>query len=197
MLGSKTEKISDTKHNLRTMNIAVYCSARKDIAPECFADARALGRWIGENGHTLVYGGLRMGLMDAVASATAAAGGKVIGVVPWHRKEMEHPDNTTDIYVTTLHERKQTMEENADAYVALDGGYGTLDEVMSALASGSFFDEPKPLILLNRNDLYTPLMQMFDTMVQRGLMFPHIRTRVTLCPTLADVVEQLGQCASE
>lgn len=67
---------------LKIMRIAVYCSARTAIAPECFEDARTLGRWIGSGGHTLVYGGLQMGLMDAVASATAEAGGRVMGVVP-------------------------------------------------------------------------------------------------------------------
>ncbi len=177
------------------MNIAVYCSARTDIAPECFDDARELGRWIGSNGHTLVYGGLAMGLMDAVASATRRAGGKVVGVVPWHRKEREHQANTTSLYVTTLHERKQMMEEQADAFVALDGGYGTLDEVMSALASMSFFNEPKPLFLLNRQGLYTPLEHMFREMVSRGLMFPQVLERVRFCPGLAGLLDALYKIA--
>lgn len=174
------------------MNIAVYCSARTNIAKECFNDARTLGKWIGENGHTLVYGGLAMGLMDAVAEATAQAGGKVIGVVPWHRKERQHEANTTNIYVTTLHERKQTMEENAHVYVALDGGYGTLDEVMSALASMSFFNEPKPLFLLNRNGLYNPLVQLFDAMVERGLMFQENANQLTLCPSVTELISALN-----
>ncbi len=174
------------------MNIAVYCSARTNIAPECFNDARELGEWIGSNGHTLVYGGLEMGLMDAVASATRQAGGKVVGVVPWNRKERQHPANTTNLYVTTLHERKQMMEEQADAFVALDGGYGTLDEVMSALASMSFFDEPKPLFLLNRDGLYDPLGQMLREMVTRGLMFPEVLPRVSFCPTLPHLLNSLS-----
>ena len=86
------------------MNIAVYCSARNGIAPECFDDARTLGRWIGENGHTLVYGGLKRGLMDTVAQATADAGGKVIGVVPQARISGQHEANTVSILVPTLHE---------------------------------------------------------------------------------------------
>ena len=175
------------------MNIAVYCSARTNIAPECFNDARELGKWIGENGHTLVYGGLEMGLMDAVAGATHRAGGKVIGVVPWHRKERQHPANTTSLYVTTLHERKQMMEEQTDVFVALDGGYGTLDEVMSALASMSFFNEPKPLLLLNRDGLYDPLQQMFREMVARGLMFHEVVERVRFCPTLPSLLEELDE----
>ncbi len=89
------------------MNIAVYCSARENIAGECFEDARRLGAWIGENGHMLVYGGLAMGLMEAVASATA--GGKVMGVVPETRQHRQHTSNTVSIPVCSLHERKQIM----------------------------------------------------------------------------------------
>lgn len=177
------------------MNIAVYCSARRNIAGECFSDASALGRWIGGHGHTLVYGGLDMGLMGAVADAAHQAGGKVIGVVPWLRKERQHPANTTNIYVTSLHERKQTMEENADVFVALDGGYGTLDEVMSALATMSFFSEPKPLFMLNRNGLYDPLEGMFGEMAARGLMPREVSGRITLCQTMPDLLSALsGAC---
>lgn len=179
------------------MRIAVYCSARTAIAPECFNDAQALGKWIGENGHSLVYGGLKMGLMDAVASATAQAGGKVMGIVPQTRANAQHPDNTVSIPVATLHERKAMMEENADAFVALDGGYGTLDEVMSALASMSFFNSPKPLLLLNRNGLYTPLLQMFAEMEKRGLMYPEIAARITACPDVDSLISTLNTIKTE
>lgn len=120
------------------MRIAVFCSARTDIPRQYHRDAIALGRWIGENGHTLIYGGLKYSMMDHIATATAAAGGTVIGVVPQIRMADQHPDNTVNIHVETLHERKQTMEENADTFVALEGGIGTLDEILSTLASTSF-----------------------------------------------------------
>lgn len=173
------------------MNIAVYCSARTGLPQEYMADARALGEWIGRNGHNLVYGGLAMGLMEVVATATAAAGGKVIGVVPDSRKEREHHANTVNIMVTTLHERKQTMEENADAFVALDGGFGTLDEVMSALASMSFFNDPKPLHLLSRDGLYEPLRIMMGTMVERGLLSSQVAERVQFHTTVASLLSSL------
>ena len=175
------------------MNIAVYCSARNGIAPECFDDARRLGRWIGENGHTLVYGGLKRGLMDAVAQATADAGGKVIGVVPQARVSGQHEANTVSILVPTLHERKQTMEERSDAFVALDGGYGTLDEVMSALASMSFNDEPRPMFLLNRDGLYNPLVDQLRLMSSRHLVSPEVIERLTLCPTIDSLITKLSE----
>jgi hypothetical protein len=178
------------------MNIAVYCSARTNIAAECFKDAATLGHYIGSNGHMLVYGGLAMGLMETVATATAAAGGKVMGVVPATKLQRQHTANTVSIPVSSLHERKQTMEEHANVFVALDGGYGTLDEVMSALATMSFFNEPKPLLLLNRNNLYTPLIEMFNEMVSRKLMYAEVLNNITLCPTMQCLIEKLDQCAA-
>jgi len=163
------------------MKIAVYCSARSGLAEEVVSEARTLGQWIGSNGHTLVYGGLSLGLMDVVASATAAAGGKVMGVVPQAR----------NIGVTTLHERKQIMEENADVFVALDGGFGTLDEVMSALATMKFFKESKPIHLLNRHGLYTPLHEMLETMSQRHLASPEVASSLHLHPDIKSLLEAL------
>lgn len=174
------------------MNVAVYCSAREGLPAQVREDARRLGRFLGENGHRLVYGGLAMGLMDEVARAAAQAGGTVLGVVPQSRLDRQHPDNTVSLYVTTLHERKQTMEENANAFVALDGGYGTLDEVMSALASGAFFRERKPIFLLDRDGLYQPLLTLLDGMVERHLAHPEVRERLTLCPDIESLIGALA-----
>lgn len=175
------------------MNIAVYCSARQNLPEQVRSDARKFGRWIGENGHMLVYGGLAMGLMDEVAAGAAESGGKVMGVVPQSRAERQHQANTVSIGVTTLHERKQIMEENADLFVALDGGFGTLDEVMSALASMTFFNEPKPLHLLDRDGLYAPLRSMLDEMARRGLAHPEVAARLQLHP---DIDSLISSCSN-
>ena len=173
------------------MNIAVYCSAREGLAQEVTADARKLGRWIGTHGHTLVYGGLAHGLMREVASGTAEAGGKVMGVVPQSRIANRHSENTVDIMVSTLHERKQTMEENAHAFVALDGGIGTLDEVMSVLASTSFFSDPKPIHLLDRDGLYSHLALLLDEMRKRDLVSPAAAARLQRHVTLDELIAAL------
>lgn len=173
------------------MKIAVYCSARTGLPDQVIADARELGEEIGRNGDTLVYGGLEMGLMDVTATAVSRAGGKVTGVVPQTRATRQHPANTVSIHVSTLHERKQIMEEKADIFIALDGGYGTLDEIMSALASMSFFNEPKPLLILNRDNLYTPLRDMMREMTARGLMHPEILGRITFHPNIRSLIEHL------
>ena len=173
------------------MKIAIYCSARTGLPENVIDDARLIGREIGSAGHTLVYGGLSLGLMDVVARAVSEAGGRVMGVVPASRQDRQNPVNSVNILVNSLHERKQIMEENADLFIALDGGYGTLDEIMSALASMSFFNDPKPLLVLNRDNLYTPLQIMFDEMVVRGLMFPEVTSRISFHPTAQSLVAHL------
>lgn len=173
------------------MNIAVYCSARTEINPLHVEDAQIIGEWIGRNGHTLVYGGLSMGLMDVVSRAAANAGGKVIGVVPQSRAERQSDANTVNIAVNNLHERKAVMEENADAFIALAGGYGTLDEVMSALASMAFFNNFKPLMLLNRDNLYTPLVKMLTDMSAQGLVNPAVIDRIKLPQTPQQLISML------
>jgi len=154
------------------MRVAVYCSARPRIPSEYHEDAKAFGKWLGENGHTLVYGGLRYSMMRDVAQAAADAGGKVMGIVPQSRMSDQHPANTVSVHVETLHERKQMMEENADVFVALEGGIGTLDEVFSALASTTFFKEPKEIHLLDRDGLYQPLQELMANMERQGLATP-------------------------
>ena len=173
------------------MKIAIYCSARTGLPENVIDDARLIGREIGSAGHTLVYGGLSLGLMDVVARAVSEAGGRVMGVVPASRQDRQNPVNSVNILVNSLHERKQIMEENADLFIALDGGYGTLDEIMSALASMFFFNDPKPLLVLNRDNLYTPLQIMFDEMVVRGLMFPEVASRISFHPTAQSLVAHL------
>ena len=179
------------------MRIAVYCSAKADLPQELIDDARTLGQWIGQNGHQLVYGGLSHGLMHEVAHAAKEAGAIVMGVVPQNRIANLHPDNTVNLFCATLHERKQMMEENADAFVALDGGIGTLDEVMAALASMTFFREPKPIFMLNRNDLYTPLQQLMAHMVTRSLATPPATRHLQLIPTIGELTQALARADEE
>lgn len=173
------------------MRIAVYCSARRNINPAYADDARRLGKWIGDNGHTLVYGGLEYGLMDEVATATANAGGKVIGVVPQTRLRDQHPVNSINIGVSTLHERKQTMEENADVFVALEGGLGTIDEIISALVSMTFFRAFQPIIMLNRDGIYSPLKELFDVLDKNKLAGPPATEAVRFVTDVDQLIDAL------
>ena len=85
------------------------------------------------------------------------------------------------------------MKERSEAFVALDGGYGTLDEVMSALASMSFNDEPRPMFLLNRDGLYNPLLDQLRLMSSRHLVSPEVIERLTLCPTIDSLITKLSE----
>ena len=148
------------------MKIAVYCSAKDAIPEEYLQLGDALGRWIAEHGHTLVYGGATGGLMSRVSNATKVAGGYVIGVIPPRiiaagRKA----DNCDELYrVRSMSERKQAIRDMADVIVCLPGSYGTLDEMMDATSSGVVGEQHKPLLVLNHNGFYEPLKQQIALM---------------------------------
>ena len=157
------------KNKLFVMKIAVYCSARDNIAQIHRDDAVALAHWMGANGHSLVYGGLDCGLMGVMGREVTASGGHAIGVVPQARSNKEHPDNMVNIYVNDLHERKAVMDREADVHVALAGGVGTLDEVMSVMVAHIFDRTPVDIYLLNRDGLYDRLADLFDRMADEHL----------------------------
>ena len=141
------------------MNVAVYCSAKDVIPEEYLALGDDLGKWLAENGHTLVYGGATGGLMSRVSNAARNAGGQVIGVVPKRIIEAGRlAHNCTKIHkVANMSRRKQKMKELADCFVCLPGSYGTLDEMYDVIASGTVNEHNKPVIILNYKGFYEGL----------------------------------------
>ena len=153
------------------MRIAVYCSA-KDVIPEEYLQlGDALGKWIGENGHTLVYGGATGGLMSRTSDAAKAAGAHVVGVIPPRIKAAGRLATNCDylIEVNNMSERKQRMRDEADIIVCLPGSYGTLDEMMDATSSAIVGEHHKPTFVLNFKGFYEPLKQQIELM--RSLHF--------------------------
>jgi len=153
------------------MRIAVYCSA-KDIIPEEYLRlGDELGKWIAENGHTLVYGGATGGLMTRTSNAVAAAGGKVTGVVPQRIISAGRlATNCTALYtVSSMAERKQMMRDIADCFVCLPGSYGTLDEMFDVIASGTVGEHHKPIYILNYKGFYDGIRREAEDM--RALQF--------------------------
>lgn len=150
------------------MRIAVYCGSINGKDPAYKEGAETLGKWIAENGHTLVFGGSDAGLMSAVCNAALNAGGKVIGVspdIPFIRKQL-HP-GLTEVYLTgTMAERKSKMMELADAYVALPGGIGTLDEITEVICLGRIGVEKKPCVMLNIHGYYESYRAVISKMVE-------------------------------
>ncbi|MBR6035034.1 MAG: TIGR00730 family Rossman fold protein [Paludibacteraceae bacterium] len=148
------------------MRIAVYCSAKDAIPEEYLALGDALGRWIGEAGHTLVYGGATGGLMTRVSDAAKAAGAHVVGVIPPRIKAAGRLATNCDflIEVNNMSERKQRMRDEADVIVCLPGSYGTLDEMMDATSSAIVGEHHKPVYVLNYKGFYEPLKAQIEKM---------------------------------
>ena len=148
------------------MKVAVYCSAKDSIPEEYLALGDALGTWIGENGHVLVYGGATGGLMSRTSDAAKAAGAHVIGVIPPRIKAAGRLAANCDelIEVNNMSERKQRMRDEADIIVCLPGSYGTLDEMMDATSSAIVGEHKKPVYVLNYKGFYEPLKQQIRVM---------------------------------
>lgn len=153
------------------MNIVVYLGSTAGNNPHFKEAAESMGKWIGESGNTLVYGGAKEGLMGLVANATLKAGGKVIGVLPDvpQIQERKHP-NLTEYYETaSMAERKAKMIELADAFVALPGGIGTLDEITDVLSLASLKVIQCPIVLFNTDGYYEPFRGVLKNIIDNGL----------------------------
>lgn len=165
---------------LRT--VCVFCGSSTPGDERYVATARALGSLVAQRGIGLVYGGGRAGLMGAVANAALAAGGQVTGVIPVGllRREVGHTGVTELLEVDSMHERKQAMYDRADAFVALPGGLGTLEELAEAATWSQLGIHAKPLVLLDVADFWAPLVVLLDRMAATGLLKPANRGLVQL-----------------
>lgn len=171
------------------MRIAVYCSAKDRIPEEYLALGDVLGKWIAEAGHTLVYGGATGGLMTRVSNAAKACGGTVEGVIPQRIIQAKRMADNCDVLYTVANmcERKQRMKDLADCFVCLPGSYGTLDEMMDVVASGTVDEHRKPCFVLNYKGFYAGLKSQVEYM--RQLAF--LPQEEQYAPRFVDTIEQL------
>ena len=148
------------------MNITVYCGSRRGSNPAYVEAAKKLGTWIGESGHTLVYGGGAEGIMNSVADSVLEQGGKVIGIIPEFLTIAEGVnEGLTETYIVdTMSERKALLIEKGDAYIALPGGVGTLEEISEIICRLHLGLTESPCIILDQNDFYRPLYDMLQRM---------------------------------
>ena len=165
-----------------TMNIAVFCGASLPHSEQITEAARQLGRAIARGGHTLLYGGSNLGLMGATSGAALQEGGRVVGVIPtFFSDDIIHSQPVSELVrVRTLAERKEYLIAHSDAFVALPGGIGTLDEVLEVMVanqlglvrdrSGANQSHGKPMILLNLGGYYNPFLAQLDAMRAEGLL---------------------------
>lgn len=176
------------------MKIAVYCSANKNIDPDFFTMTEELGRWMGENGHTVVFGGCNMGLMECIAKAAHEAGGRTIGVVPTIIEKGGRMSEYVDIHIPcdNLDDRKALMVAQSDINIALPGGVGTLDEIFTVCAAASIGYHQKKVILYNMKGFWNSLLQMLDDLEQKGVIRDGFRSQLLVANSLEEVVEELG-----
>ncbi|NVO84209.1 LOG family protein [Hymenobacter terrestris] len=153
-------------------SVAVYCGSATGTNPAYQRQAEEMGRLLAERDLTLVYGGGRVGLMGVVADSVLAHGGKVVGVIPdfMMGKEIEHRGLTELHIVASMHERKLLMAERAEGFVAMPGGYGTLEELFEVLTWGQLGLHPKPIGVLNVEGYYDHLLRALDHMANEGLL---------------------------
>ena len=167
--------------------ICVYCGSNSGRHPEYAEQARAFGSEMARRGIALVYGGGKVGLMGVVADAVLAGGGKVIGVIPRQLVELEvaHPGLSELVVVETMHQRKTRMYELSDAFVALPGGFGTMDEMFEMLTWAQLGLHRYPCAFLDVRGYYRDLRAMMDHMVAEGFVQAGQRERLWFGESIA------------
>jgi len=163
-------------------SICVYCGSANQASREYFRAAQQMGETLAQGGLTLVYGGGKTGLMGALADSVLDKGGEVIGVITesMNTPELAHTRLACLDVTATIHQRKRRMYELADGYIALPGGYGTLDELFETLTWAQIGEHSKPVGLLNVNGYYDALLAMLDRALEEKFLFPEHR-RALLC----------------
>ena len=178
-------------------NICVYCGSGRGAKPIYTEAARLLGRSMAEQGIGLVYGGASVGLMGEIARATLESGGQVTGIRPPNLPAHEVPLAEVQEYIEvgTLHERKMLMFERADAFVALPGGVGTLEELVEQITWAQLGHHSKPVLIANIDDYWNPLLRMFEQMRELGFISSSLNINVHVADRAEDIIPMLQQTA--
>ncbi|WP_375434187.1 TIGR00730 family Rossman fold protein [uncultured Hymenobacter sp.] len=174
-------------------SVAVYCGSSAGTNEIYTQQAHEMGRVLAERDMTLVYGGGRVGLMGTIADSVMQHGGKAVGVIPdfLANKELAHKGLTELHIVKTMHERKLLMADLAEGFVAMPGGYGTLEELFEVLTWGQLGLHRKAVGLLNVEGYYDHLLRALDHMVQEGLLRGENRQQLLSNPTPNGIIDQL------
>lgn len=154
--------------------VCVFCASSSAIHSTYGQAARELGTLLAQAGYNLVFGGGSMGLMAAIAESAQAAGAHITGVIPTalNRDGIAHPICDELIVTRDMRERKAEMDTRSDAFVALPGGFGTLEEIVEHLTLRQLNMHPKPVVLLNTLGFYDPLLRFFDHLIEERFAKP-------------------------
>ncbi|MBL0730638.1 TIGR00730 family Rossman fold protein [Piscinibacter sp. HJYY11] len=174
--------------------VAVFCGSNFGASPAYAEAAAALGRTLAERGIGLVYGGTHKGLMGVVADSVLGAGGRVTGVINQRLFDRGHlhPKLTMHEVAATMRERKARMAELADAFIALPGGLGTLEELLEAATLTQLGDHVKACGVLNTRGFYEPLRALLATAAEEGFLKPEHRDMMVIDPDPAALLDALA-----
>jgi uncharacterized protein (TIGR00730 family) len=186
-------------------SICVYCGSSPGKDPDFVSTAHSFGQIMAREGVTLVYGGGAKGLMGAVADGVIKNGGKVLGVIPEFLKSREleggneaEIKQAAELIVTrNMHERKQLMFERADAFVALPGGIGTLEELVEQLTWSQLGRHKKPVLLANINGFWDPLCELLNHMRKNGFIHSELNFEFGVADRVDDILPQLRAAAAK
>jgi uncharacterized protein (TIGR00730 family) len=174
-------------------SVTVYCSSSNNAPRDYFNAASELGREFAARKITLVYGGGHVGLMGCIADSVMQNGGTVKGIIPrfLEERELAHYGLSELHVVETMHERKMKLAEWGDAYLVLPGGFGTIDEFMEVMTWKHLGHHRKPIILLNLNGFWNPLLRFFDRIADENMANADHASYYTVCDTTDEVLKLL------
>jgi len=179
-------------------SVCVYCGSSDGTDSAHLAAARQLGRIFAEQDIRLVYGGGSLGLMGTIARTVVAHGGSVTGIIPRFLVEREVMlREVSDLYVTRdMHERKRLMFERSEAFVALPGGIGTLEELIEMMTWAQLGQHQKPILIANLDGFWTPLLTLLDHMLAQGFLRPELASRYLVAAHVEEIVPMLDEAAA-
>lgn len=175
------------------MNVCVYCASSSSVGPVYKDATRELGRLIGRRGHTLVYGGTHIGLMGVLAEAARAAGARIVGVIPRRLAEAGIAYEGADemVITETMAQRKEAMEARSEAFVALPGGFGTLEELAEAITLKQLRYLEGPIVLLNTAGFYSHLLAHLERLYADGFAYAFYRQVYATVDTPSEALDYI------
>ena len=173
--------------------VTVFCGSSIGTDEAFRAQAYLLGQKLAEQNIGLVYGGARIGLMGTVADGAIDKGGEVIGVLPYFLQEREiaHERLTNLVLVESMHERKTKMNDLSEGVIGLPGGFGTLEEVLEMITWAQLGLHKKPVAILNINGFYNSLINLLDTMVEKGFLKPLSKKMLLVSDNIDNLLQQM------
>ncbi len=179
--------------------LCVYCGSSPGTDPAFVEAAQAFGKILAREGVRLVYGGGSLGLMGALAHAVLAHGGEATGIIPEFLTKRERPRQIAQELIVTrdMHERKRTMFERADGFVALPGGIGTLEELIEQMTWAQLGRHKKPILIANINGYWDPLLTLIDHMRTQQFMPSSMRVDVLVAKRVEDILPQMREATRD